>query len=489
MHVPSLRHRLHTAPTEHSDLRAGQEPTVFIIFGVTGNLARTRLLPALYHLLKDDLLHKDTVILGISRRELTAAELINEVELCVLESDKVCDPDVLGKFKDRLRTFQLDPVKAGDYQRLGRELNAIEQEKGMCMNRLYYLSIPPQVYEPVIENLGDSGLGKGCKHPDGQTRLLVEKPFGYDLRSATELIDATKRYFTEEQIFRIDHYLAKETVQNILVFRRHNPMFAELWSNRCVSDINLVFYEQIGINGRGEFYDNIGALRDVVQNHLMQLLTLATLELPKVLNDSIALHRAKEQLLASIRPADPRPDNVKRGQYQGYRDEVSKPRSTTETYASLSLAIDNKRWRGVSVHFSAGKALKAKRVALTMTFGSGKDTNTLTFRIQPNEGIDVDVAAKRPGFDSAIEHVNLDFSYRGVFAEPEHPDAYERVLVDAIRGDHTLFATSREVLESWRILQPVLDAWELRSDDLVVYPRGVEDPLAAPVNSADSSAT
>jgi len=468
------------------DAMQAPEPTTFIIFGVTGNLARTRLLPALYHLLKDNLLHKDTVIIGISRRELSADELINEVELCVLENDKACDPVVLQEFKQHLRTFRLDPLKATDYRRLGSELDSIETEKGMCMSRLFYLSIPPQVYEPVIENLGRSGLSKGCNHPGGQTRLLVEKPFGYDLSSATELIESTKRYFMEEQLFRIDHYLAKETVQNILVFRKHNPLFADLWSSRCVSAINLIFHEQIGINGRGEFYDNIGALRDVVQNHLMQLLTLATLELPASLHDSNALHRAKEQLLTSIKPVDLRTAGVQRGQYRGYRDEVSKPRSTTETFTSLSLAIDNKRWQGVPVHISAGKALKAKQVSLTMVFGSeSAGTNALTFRIQPNEGIDVEVAAKRPGFESAIERVHMDFSYRGVFAEPEHPDAYERVLVDAIKGDHTLFATSREVLESWRILQPILDAWEIRANDLFTYERGTDDPVVESTEQAD----
>lgn len=462
------------------DLRAGMEPTIFVIFGITGNLAQRRLLPALYHLIKDDLLHKDAEIIGISRRSITADDIINEVELCVLESDKTCDPVALGAFKQRLRTFQLDPVNGADYDRLHQELNAIEASHGVCMNRLFYLSIPPQVYEPVIDNLGTHNLDKGCPHGNGQTRLLVEKPFGYDLASATELIAHTKRYFTEDQVYRIDHYLAKETAQNILVFRKHNPIFAAQWNNQHVAAINLFFHEQIGIAGRGEFYDNVGALRDVVQNHLLQLLALTTMELPTSLRESETMHRAKQQLLAAIPAVDVNKTPVVRGQYRGYQEEVKNVGSTTETYVKLQLSIDNKRWRGVPVTVSAGKSLKAKQVAVTVVFaepGSTHSTNTLTFRIQPNEGIDVELGVKRPGFEDKIETVRMDFSYHGVFAEPEHPDAYERVLVDAMKGDHTLFATSREVLEAWRILQPVLESWELNTSNLLLYEPNSNGPV------------
>lgn len=454
------------------------EPAIFVIFGITGDLAQRRLLPALYHLIKDDLLDAHTEIVGVSRRGVTVDELLGKVELCVLEADKVCDPAVLQKFRARTRMVHLDPVHANDYAALLGTLNDIEAAHGVCMNRLYYLSIPPQIYEPVIEQFGAHGLHEGCPHRKGAARLLVEKPFGYDLPSAQDLIAATARYFSEDQVFRIDHYLAKETVQNILVFRRQNPIFREVWSGQHVSGIRIEMNEQIGIEGRAGFYDNVGALRDVVQNHLLQLLALTAMELPAT-DGSAALHHAKRTLLAAVQPADPHHGGVMRGQYTGYRAEAGNPRSATETFVQLPLTIQNDRWRGVPVTITAGKALKTKHTAVTITFGTavdGQAANKLTFRIQPNEGIDVELTVKRPGFEDRTELVQMDFSYRGAFNEPEHPDAYERVLVDAVRGDHSLFATSEEVLEAWRILQPVLDAWEQSGSDLRLYAPGSDGP-------------
>jgi glucose-6-phosphate 1-dehydrogenase len=227
-------------------------------------------------------------------------------------------------------------------------------------------------------------------------------------------------------------------------------------------------YEQIGIEGRGEFYDSVGALRDVVQNHLLQLLALVTMELPTG-EGSTALHETKQRLLQAVSPADPA--NAVRGQYAGYRDEASNPASTTETYARIGLTIDNDRWRNVPITITTGKALQTKHTAITITFAAnGTDqANKLVFRIQPNEGIAVELIVKRPGFHAKTEIVDMDFSYHGVFAEPAHPDAYERVLIDAIRGDHSLFATSEEVLASWRILQPILTTWQQTSADLKTY--------------------
>lgn len=454
------------------------EPAIFVIFGVTGNLAQKKLLPALYHLIKDDLLHEHTAIVGVSRQPLSPDELMNKVELCVLEQDNVCDPSVMAKFRDRLRMVQLDSSETADYGKLKTALDDIEDQHGMCMNRLFYLSIPPQVYKPVIENLGAHGLNAGCQHRKGESRLLVEKPFGYDLASATELIDHTARYFAESQVFRIDHYLAKETAQNITVFRNRNPVFASTWNNQHVSAVDLVFAERIGVEGRVEFYDNVGALRDVVQNHLMQLLALVTME-PVVTTDSDDLHRAKRELLASVQSVDPNSVPVVRAQYRGYQEEVNNPGSTTETYVSLRLTIDNDRWRGVPITMTAGKALAEKRTAVAVTFVDGDQAHTmnrLTFRIQPNEGIDVALTVKRPGFEDKTEVATMDFSYAGTFGDSSHPDAYERVLVDAVKGDHSLFATSDEVLEAWRILQPILDAWSQTADDMLTYEPGSDGP-------------
>lgn len=448
------------------------QPAIFVIFGITGDLAQRRLLPALYHLVKDRLLHEHTEIVGISRKALSADELLEKIELCVLETDNVCDPIALADFRRRLRMVQLDPTKTEDYDRLRTTLEGIEAAQGLCMNRLFYLSVPPQVYQPIIENLGNHRLNVGCEHKRAMARLLVEKPFGYDLPSAEELIKETAVYFAEEQIFRIDHYLAKETVQNILVFRRQNPIFADLWSNTHISSIQIDMFEQIGIEGRGAFYEKVGALRDVVQNHLLQLLALVTMELPAT-EDSVALHEAKQKVLNSITPADP--SLAVRAQYDGYKDAVANPDSTTETYVRLTCTIDNHRWKGVPVTITTGKALQNKRTAITICFA----TNKLTFRIQPNEGIAVELTVKRPGFDTKTEIVDMDFSYHGAFNEPEHPDAYERVLTDAIRGDHSLFATSGEILAAWRILQPILTAWRQNGDGLLTYEENSSGPASA----------
>ncbi len=463
------------------------EPTIFVIFGVTGNLARKKLLPALYHLLKDDLLHEHTEIIGISRHKLSADDVLGGVELCVLEEDKVCDPAVITQLKKKLRLVQLDPVNGEDYDKLLATLNKIEAKHGMCMNRLYYLSIPPQVYGPVITNLGTHHLNEGCPHRKGEARLLVEKPFGYDLASARELIQDTAKQFREDQIFRIDHYLAKETAQNILVFRTDNPIFNGLWSNKYISAIDLVFSEKIGIEGRAEFYDNVGALRDVVQNHLMQLLALVTTDLPKA-RTSAALHRAKQALLASVRTVDVHKDQVVRAQYEGYQAEAGNPGSLTETYVRLPLHIDNRHWNGVAVTMAAGKALRTKETSITVTFGHGdiRHTNRLRFRIQPNEGISVELTAKQPGFEDRTQEVLMDFSYSGTYGDPEHPDAYERVLIDAVKGDHSLFATSHEVLESWRIIQPVLTHWEQSNKPLPVYKQGSDGTTIGEVQPPDS---
>lgn len=479
-YIPLPTHRTSAAEDTQTSAQKSPEPAIFVIFGITGDLAHKKLVPALYHLLKDDLLNEHTAIVGVSRREMSATDLLKKVELCVTEVDKVCDPKVIEKLRLRLHMVKLDPLEGKDYDQLHQTLDDIEAKEGLCMNRLFYLSIPPQVYGPVVENLGIHGLNAGCQHHKAVSRLLVEKPFGYDLTSATELIANTGKQFGEVQIFRIDHYLAKETAQNILVFRKHNPIFNPLWNNKHVSAIDLVFSEQIGVEGRAEFYDNVGALRDVLQNHLLQLLALTTMELPHA-NDIDALHAAKQKLLASIRPVDPNQDRVIRGQYKGYQEEVGNPGSVTETYVSLGTDIDDERWRGVPITLTAGKVLDVKKTSITLTFADPSregNTNRLTFRINPNEGIDLALTVKQPGFEERTETTHMDFSYHTTFGDSSHPDAYERVLIDAVKGDHSLFATSDEVLESWRIVQPVLSAWSQNNDDLLYYEPGSAGPSA-----------
>ncbi len=455
------------------------EPAIIVIFGITGDLAQRKLLPALYHLMKDDLLDPKTVILGVSRRKVTKQELLDDVELCVNEVDKICDPAAVKKIGRAIQMHTMDVTKPADYDTLHKKLDAIEDSEGVCMNRLYYLSIPPQVFGPIVRFMGEQAMNLSCQHGVASTRLLIEKPFGYDLESAKLLIEDTSQHFSEEQLFRIDHYLAKETVQDILQFRFANPIFAPIWNHKNIDSIMIRAVEKIGIENRVNFYEQTGALRDFIPNHLLQLLALVTMELPSKL-ESGQIHKKKEQLFNQIEPMPPNTiaSRAVRGQYDRYTRKVKKPKSITETYASLELYIDNPRWKQIPVKLITGKALSQKRTDITLQFRTDKngEYNRLTFRIQPDEGIELRLKVKKPGFTQNTQTALMDFDYEKTFDNHGHPDAYERVLVDAVKGDHTLFATAEEVLAGWRIVQSVIDAWAKDGRSLKLYAKGSDGP-------------
>lgn len=454
------------------------EPTVIVLFGASGDLAGRYVLPALYHLVKGGLLPEKCHIIGTSRQDLTKDKLFKNIELCVLENEKVCDPVALKKFNKMFEIIKFDPSNEADYTKLKERLSKLEADEGVCFNRLFYLSIPPQVYGTTIRSLGNSGLAKGCEHGVAKSRLLVEKPFGYDLKSAKTLIKQTAKYFKESQVFRIDHYLAKETAQNILAFRRNNPLFNEVWNNKMITKIHVRALESISIEGRANFYENLGALRDIVQSHLMQLMAITTMELPDDISSSKQIHQDKIKLLNKTNLEKLNNGSVVRGQYQTYREEVGNPKSMTETYVKLTLAIKNKRWSHVPVVLETGKALALKTTDVTIDFASTKHSsgNQLSIRIQPDEGIDIKLFVKKPGFDNSMQPAIMDFSYRKTFKELAHPDAYERVIVDVIRGDQSLFASSKEVIRSWEILQPILNRWRDNDTGLVIYQNGSNGP-------------
>jgi glucose-6-phosphate 1-dehydrogenase len=452
----------------------GLEPTIIVIFGITGDLSKRYLLPALYHLFKDDLLDANTRIVGLTRQSLTADQLFGQVELCINETDNICDPEGLRKIRESTELLQFDPEKAEDYSTLHERLDTLESEQGVCMNRLYYLSIPPELFEKTIQNIGAAGLNGSCQHGTAATRLLVEKPFGADLASAQQLIETTNAVFAEEQIYRIDHYLAKETVQDILAFRHSNPIFSDIWNNQHISGIEIVAEESLGVGHRIGFYEHVGALRDFTQSHLLQLMAVTTMQLPETL-DADSIHQAKQYILDQTQPV--KPSETVRGQYEGYREESGNPASTTETYASVVLHIDDERWQNVPVTIRTGKALgeKLTQVALTFHTPDSEQSNQLVFRIYPDEGIHLDLKVKRPGFDDTLEQAVMDFSYNHA-GGATHPDAYERVLLDAVRGDRTLFATSDQVLASWRILEPVIEAWRGNDTGLAMYKQASNGP-------------
>lgn len=449
-------------------------PSIIVIFGITGDLSQRKLLPALYHLFKDDLLDPRTVILGITRRDVSAEELLGQVELCVNEIDNVCDPVGLKKVQGALRMHQMSQTDPAEYRELYELLNSIEAEKGVCMHRLYYLSIPPQMFEPIVRNLGQQGLNKSCRHGTADTRLLVEKPFGYDVASARDLIAETGEWFTEAQLFRIDHYLAKDTVQNIIEFRAAHKTVEQLWNNQHIDSITITAYEKLDIEGRATFYEEVGALRDFIQSHLLQLLAVTAMELPNSM-DSEAVHATRLALLQSIEPV--REQNAAahtlRGQYQGYRQEVNISDSATETFARVKLAIGDGRWQGVAITLQTGKALSERRADIRLRF---KDSNAeLVLRIQPNNGVSLENAADSPELAGMLQPAIEVFNRQHPPAVAVHPDAYERVLLDAVLGDHTLFTTSEEVIAAWQVVDGILAAWSKSREGLVMYPKGSKD--------------
>ena len=460
---------------------AAPEPSIIVIFGVTGDLVQRKLFPALINLFNAKLLDKNTIVLGVTRQNISAAQLLDKF----VASNPLLDQQMIKILKSKFVVQSMDVTKPADYDLLLDSLNKIETEQGLCMNRLYYLSIPPQVFGPIVKFLGDHGLNKSCLHGTAKTRLLIEKPFGFDLQSARELIKNIAKYFNEDQIFRIDHYLAKETVQNILSFRFSNSIFESIWDSKHIRRIEISAIEKIGIENRAIFYEEVGALRDFIQSHLLQLLSVVAMEEPLSMT-SEAIHISRLKLLKEVRA----PSRLKvsqaayRAQYQTYRSEVNNPRSNTETFAAIRVFINSKRWRKVPIIIKTGKALDQKNTEVRIIFrqdiGRKFFHNSLTFRIQPNEGIALELYAKKPGLDNKIEPVNMDFSYSKYFDSKSQPDAYERVLVDVMRGDHTLFATSDEVLQTWRIVEPILQSWSQDNSDLPTYKNHIANPETLP---------
>lgn len=458
------------------------EPSLLIIFGITGDLAHRKLLPALYHLANDQLLPTPFRIIGVTRRGTTVPEIMAAIQNAVEATGETCQPKALAALKDTISIVTMDITQAGEYTNLKEELDHIENELGICMNRLFYLAIPSQVFGPIVKELGASKLNSSCQHGRADSRLLIEKPFGYDLASAQQLVEELEDVFSEKQIYRIDHYLAKETVQNILTFRLQNPLFQAVWNNKHISHVLVTAAESIGIEGRVNFYEQIGALRDIIQSHLLQIVTLITMEKPKKLTAE-AIHAEKLKVLHDIKP--PHADNMSeftvRGQYQGYRQEVDNPTSSTETYAAIQLTSTNTRWANVPILIRTGKQLATKLTEVMIVFKEPDQPSTqnyLIIRIQPLEGITLSIHVKKPGFNTELEKVHMGFSYSSSVGAV-NTDAYERVLADAMRGDKTLFATSEEVLESWRIVQPILDAWAKNRTPLHDYTAGSWGPAAA----------
>lgn len=455
------------------------QPLVLVIFGITGDLAQRKLLPALYQLAKAGELPEQMRIIGVSRREVAKDDVFTQLPSFVGED--TYDTAVEQKLKDHTEMRQMDLLDKAAYESLLVRLREIEAETPEAGCRLYYLSIPSQAFSPIIRLLGETGHNTPVPGGDA-TRLLIEKPFGYDLASARELIAVLAEHFAENQVYRIDHYVAKETVQNILTFRFRNPLFESIWNNRHIDHISVVAHEKLDIGTRADFYEQTGALRDYIQNHLLQLLAITTMGRPDKL-DSDGIHEEKIKLLEAIQPVAPNQvaDQTVRGQYDGYRTEVGNPSSNVETFAQVKLWIDNEDWTGVPVILETGKALSEKLTEISICFRQPEDAaeeqNKLVFRIQPREGITLHLQTKRPGIQNITDGADMDLDYAKSFSE-RPADAYERVIVDAIRGDQTLFASSAEVIRSWEIVRNVQEQWAHGDTGLLKYPKGSAGPAA-----------
>ena len=419
--------------------------TKLLVFGITGDLSTRKLLPSLNSIFHAEE-RRDIQIIGVSRRDVDVKEL--------LRSSLGSGGEALEPF---VSVFSMDLANAEDYVRLKTHIGLKDDEQ-----LLVYLSVPPTASAQIVDFLGQTGL------TTPNVKLLFEKPFGIDLTSARDVISRTARFYDEAQIYRIDHYLAKEMAQNIVAFRVCIALFCHVWNGTAIQKVEVVALEEIGVEGRAGFYEQTGALRDVVQGHLMQLLALVLMEIPANFDwDELPILR--QRALDAIHPGDPR--QAVRAQYEGYQHEVNNIGSLTETFVSLHLKSGDERWKDVSLVLTTGKALNKKATEVRIYFRKFHDaqSNCLVFRIQPNEGIEIDLFTKKPGYERKFESQKLGFSY------PEDtvlPDAYEQVLVDAISSKKSLFTSSGEVLASWRILQPVLDSWEMADQPLFIYPKG-----------------
>lgn len=457
-----------------------------VIFGASGDLTRRKLMPAIYNLGVSRSLPSGFAVVGVARREKSNDQFRAEMKEGVAQFSrrKPIDAAVWSDFERGVSYCQGSFDDPATYVKLKAHLEEIDRERGTRGNRLYYLAVPPSEFGTILKHLRDHALVAEPaeeKRGGSWTRAVIEKPFGHDLPSSRELNDCVASAFAESQVFRIDHYLGKETVQNLLVFRFANSLFEPVWNREHVDHVQITVAEEIGVEGRGKFYEQTGVTKDIVENHLMQLLCLTAME-PPISLSADAVRDEKVKVLKSLRRMEPSMvrEGVIRGQYgrgfvkgdevPGYRDEpdVAKD-STIETYVAMKVLIDNWRWGGVPFYVRAGKRLGRRVTEIAVTFkkvphslfrapDGGISPNVLAVRVQPDEGIAIRFTTKEPGNATILRDVAMDFRYGTAFGS-NTPEAYERLLLDAMRGDATLFTRRDEVEEQWAFIDPVFDAW------------------------------
>ncbi len=477
-------------------------PCVVVIFGASGDLTKRKLLPALYNLAVSRLLGPGTSVVGVARRPKSDEEFRAEQRENVARFSrrKPLDQTVWDDFAQGLCYCQGTFSDSETYVKLKVLLERLDQERGTRQNRLFYLSVPPSEFVPIVEGLKRAGLVADPNAPEqGFSRVVVEKPFGIDLDSGEALNQSLLRVFDERQVFRIDHYLGKETVQNLLVFRFANHIFEPLWSSAHVDHVQITVAEDIGVEGRGSFYEQAGTMRDVVQNHLLQILSIVGMEAP-VAFDADAVRDEKVKLLRALRPllGTEVARHTVRGQYArgladagaaapGYREEKDvAPDSRVETFVALRAFVDNWRWGGVPFYLRAGKRLNKRVTEVSLhfkkvphaLFSGAMEPDVLSVRVQPDEGISMRFMSKVPGPLMAMRPVAMDFRYGTAFGDAG-PEAYERLILEAMLGDATLFARNDEVRAAWAWCTPILQRWQQTHDEPHLYPAGSWGPVAA----------
>jgi len=473
------------------------ESVLLVLFGATGDLSRRKLMPALYDLACIGCTNRNFDVLGIGRTELTDEQFRERMHDAAAQSSEARGFNEEGwkDFASRLYFLIGNADDPGFYPKLKQKIEEM-QKAGASKNLLFYVSTSASLAPPIVEGLRHAGL---ARREDGWTRIVLEKPFGRDLKSAQELNEIVARTFDEESVYRIDHYLGKETVQNIMVFRFGNLMFEPIWNRNYIDYVEITAAEELGVESRAAFYEETGALRDMVANHMLQLLSLTAMD-PPVAFDAHSVREEKVQVLRAIRPmtVDEVAKRTIRGQYgpgtidgkpvPGYRQEKGvNPESNTETYVALEFCVDNWRWAGVPFYVRTGKRLSNHLTEIAVhfkrtpqaLFASRPDDvhhNIIALRIQPNEGIAINFGAKVPGTQMRATRVNMDFSYREAFGS-NTPAAYETLLLDAMRGDATLFTRRDEVEAEWRIITPIEEAWkQLPPPTFPNYPAGSDGP-------------
>jgi glucose-6-phosphate 1-dehydrogenase len=476
------------------------ENQLLLIFGASGDLTHRKLIPALFELFRQNLLPPQFAILGVSRTNMTSDAFRDKMkkELNEKHHDEPDTNQTIEAFLGLLHYLSIDTAKLEDYNKVKESVEQLDKKFNTSGNHIYYLATPPDLSEIIARNLSQLGFSKQEK---GWRRIIVEKPFGYDLDSAKHLNSQLLRCFTEEQIYRIDHYLGKETVQNVMVTRFSNGIFEPLWNRNYVHHVEVTSAESLGVESRGKYYEKAGALRDMVQNHLLQLVSMIAMEPPTRIH-AHSIRNETLKVLQSIRPVNIKSldTQVIRGQYTGstirgekhlsYREEPDvSPESRTETYVALKLFIDNWRWGGVPFYIRTGKRLPTRVTELVVHFkptphklfcfnGQFNSDNQLVIRIQPDEGILLKFGMKVPGSGFNVQDVNMDFHYSSL-GDNALPEAYQRLLLDCMQGDATLFSRGDAIEEAWRIVDPILKAWEDNNIPIYGYPSGTWGPEQA----------